>query len=702
MKFAFGFVSILALTLIAGSATAVITKDYPPRLSVNVTGVPGYVYYNQSYDLSIDYANHGGSASGPLELSAQLPETFALAQDIDDPRHHGERLVWSLDGLKAGESGSVQFTVRGTLPADLSQAVYDLPGYAGHTAFLEGFELAVALSGDSTAASALVIADTGAEVCIPTILDPCEPPVGSFVETDDFPLTLAILELDLSGFGGGVEMIELTGPTTTEVTFDGPLEGDATDDDGPDGLDEVPVEIVAMSLTGASSVGPVTVTLNPAMPSLGQIEETANNTPGTLDVAPFSTGTAAVSFDVFFEIEIENSPLPLLHNNAPLRLEGTITHKPPAPGEKLEMQGSPVELLGPDDVQSGIFVQDVIHIVDPDKIIIEKQTLPDGDLGTFLFTGDVGGILGDGQSKTQLVLPGTYSSTETVTAGWILSSISCDDGNSTGNTGTGIATFNVEAGETVTCIFSNTKLAPAECAELEPFDQVIIGTPGNDRLKGGSGNDLIIGLGGKDRIDGKGGDDCIVGGDGNDRLSGDDGNDVISGGAGNDRIDGDKGDDTIFGGNDNDRIDGGKGNDIIDGGDGADEIDGDKGDDIISGGLGPDEIDGKSGVDTIDGGPGEDEIDGGRDNDILNGGDDADELGGGSGDDTIYGDGGNDEIDGSNGMDFIDGGPGNDTLEGGNGDDTLIGGADTDDLDGENGTDICDGESEDSCELDPV
>src|SRR2546422_11080852 len=58
---------------------------------------------------------------------------------------------------------------------------------------------------------------------------------------------------------------------------------------------------------------------------------------------------------------------------------------------------------------------------------------------------------------TASVAPGQYTSTETVPAGWALTSISCDDTNSTGNVGTATATFNAEAGETVTCTFTNTK-----------------------------------------------------------------------------------------------------------------------------------------------------------------------------------------------------------------------------------------------------
>ena len=92
------------------------------------------------------------------------------------------------------------------------------------------------------------------------------------------------------------------------------------------------------------------------------------------------------------------------------------------------------------------------------SIIVEKQTLPDGDLETFVFTGRVAGTIGDGgQLMVEGLLPGQYTSTELVPLGWDLTDITCDDGNSSGDTGTKTATFNVEAGETVKCIFTNTK-----------------------------------------------------------------------------------------------------------------------------------------------------------------------------------------------------------------------------------------------------
>ncbi len=91
-------------------------------------------------------------------------------------------------------------------------------------------------------------------------------------------------------------------------------------------------------------------------------------------------------------------------------------------------------------------------------IIVEKQTLPDGDPQTFGFTGDAAGTIGDGGTLTVAdLVPGTYTSTETLPAGWDLTDITCDDTDSSGDTGTATATFEVAAGEVVRCTFTNTK-----------------------------------------------------------------------------------------------------------------------------------------------------------------------------------------------------------------------------------------------------
>ncbi|MHC4560771.1 MAG: hypothetical protein ACYS80_26115, partial [Planctomycetota bacterium] len=102
----------------------------------------------------------------------------------------------------------------------------------------------------------------------------------------------------------GTELIQMSGPLTEYVHFEGANEGDAKDDD-KDGQDEVSTEIVSMNLVGSSpTLGQVLLSVNPNMPSLGRITEQTNNTPGVLDLPPFSPGTADSFFDVFVEVEI--------------------------------------------------------------------------------------------------------------------------------------------------------------------------------------------------------------------------------------------------------------------------------------------------------------------------------------------------------------------------------------------------------------
>lgn len=81
-----------------------------------------------------------------------------------------------------------------------------------------------------------------------------------------------------------------------------------------------------------------------------------------------------------------------------------------------------------------------------------------GGTDTFNFSGNVSGNItyDGGMVWTYELLPGTYTSTETAKSGWDLTSIDCDDANSTGDVNLRKATFNIEGGETVICTFTNT------------------------------------------------------------------------------------------------------------------------------------------------------------------------------------------------------------------------------------------------------
>lgn len=95
--------------------------------------------------------------------------------------------------------------------------------------------------------------------------------------------------------------------------------------------------------------------------------------------------------------------------------------------------------------------------VETGTIIVEKQTEPDGwTEKDFDFTGAATGSLADGEQIVVSDLQaGVYSVQEVVPAGWTLTSIVCDDGNSVVNLPNFEAEFHLEAGETVKCTFYN-------------------------------------------------------------------------------------------------------------------------------------------------------------------------------------------------------------------------------------------------------
>ena len=141
---------------------------------------------------------------------------------------------------------------------------------------------------------------------------------------------------------------------------------------------------------------------------------------------------------------------------------------------------------------------------------------------------------------------------------------------------------------------------PGPGGSLVPLAQcTIIGTPGNDRIRGSRGNDVICGLGGNDRINGFRGRDIIDGGDGNDRLSGGAGNDMLLGLRGKDRLKGGAGKDRIGSGAGSDRVGGGAGADKVFGVSGADRIKGNGANDRLNGGKGKDRMAGGGGRDRL-------------------------------------------------------------------------------------------------------
>ncbi|WP_270728281.1 calcium-binding protein [Shimia sp. Alg240-R146] len=139
--------------------------------------------------------------------------------------------------------------------------------------------------------------------------------------------------------------------------------------------------------------------------------------------------------------------------------------------------------------------------------------------------------------------------------------------------------------------------APDPFAEVDPTGSVLVRNPsieptsgGNDKLRGGQGEDTMFGGGGNDTLHGGADDDVLSGDTGSDRVFGGAGDDIVQGGAGNDKLLGNAGDDTLSGGTGRDFLNGGTGNDQLEGGDGSDKLVGGTGSDTLSGGAGNDHL----------------------------------------------------------------------------------------------------------------
>ncbi len=91
------------------------------------------------------------------------------------------------------------------------------------------------------------------------------------------------------------------------------------------------------------------------------------------------------------------------------------------------------------------------------RIIVVKQTNPDGDLQSFEFDSNYGSnfnLADNGQNDSGELAAGTYSVAEVnIPANWALSNVTCSDGSNANS-------INLAAGETVTCTFTNTYTPP--------------------------------------------------------------------------------------------------------------------------------------------------------------------------------------------------------------------------------------------------
>ena len=148
--------------------------------------------------------------------------------------------------------------------------------------------------------------------------------------------------------------------------------------------------------------------------------------------------------------------------------------------------------------------------------------------------------------------------------------------------------------------------ARASILTCQGLPATIVGSPGDDVLRGTDDRDIIFGGGGDDVIYGLDGADLICGGFGDDEIIAGNGNDEVHAGPGLDTVRGNDGADLIFGGHGHDDLEGNGGNDEVRGFTGRDYVKGGLGDDFVYGGAGNDRIVGGAGLDELFGGNGVD------------------------------------------------------------------------------------------------
>jgi hypothetical protein len=180
----------------------------------------------------------------------------------------------------------------------------------------------------------------------------CPIPNGTFPDPgcDEFG-SLATVKLILTNPDLGEFACDLSGPTQI-VRNDVVLKP-------PDSID---TEIVFMKLTGTCEPGgtAVTLTLNPAQPSLGRIIEKQNSTPGVLEFP------AQSYFDVFFRV---TSALGTIHNQTAIRMACQITEIPPY-GCFYEPPIGTVPLFNDAKKQVGVLVHAAHIPIDPKKTLV--------------------------------------------------------------------------------------------------------------------------------------------------------------------------------------------------------------------------------------------------------------------------------------------------------------------------------------------
>ena len=181
-------------------------------------------------------------------------------------------------------------------------------------------------------------------------LDTDYPPAGE----DRFENTRATVEIEVTL--PGVAALPFVGQTET-VVLEGPmlvLRSDPQDADD-DGLVDIETEIVELTLTGASSFGPIEVRQSPERRSMGMVEQQQ----------PGQDTPADSFFDIFLEVEILDIGLVGFHEEA-IRMEAVLVEFPPGFLDQYEgALALPTPLLSVDSKEEFALILDALHVPNP-------------------------------------------------------------------------------------------------------------------------------------------------------------------------------------------------------------------------------------------------------------------------------------------------------------------------------------------------
>ncbi len=296
---------------------------------IEVTPTPPQDEYSITV-LKLNSATHGPLAAWEIELFGN--------DDCSGP---------PMDSGVTDNNGLIDFT-------GLVEGTYSLKEEERSGFTPDGDLCQTAFVGDAVGAAGAAGGDT---------LPPCPPPNNPFPDPgcDEFD-SGAQVNIDFSPIGGTEpEIVTLNGPTRIH-------RGPVADGDS-DARDDVQTEIIGMSLTGATSVGPATVMQSPARPSNGAFEEQNNATTGTIDFPADSF------FDVFVEVDLPQINM-VLHNTQPIRMECIIFQIPPEFCLYQPPVDDPIELYNEQNVLVALIVHAAHIPLPPNEILIVFNNSP--------------------------------------------------------------------------------------------------------------------------------------------------------------------------------------------------------------------------------------------------------------------------------------------------------------------------------------